>query len=116
MASQGVREFFNKNQVRTFKDEKGEPWFVAKDVCEVLELPNTVQALKSLDADERNTLIINDGIRGNPRKSIINESGLYSLILKSRKPQAREFKKWVTSEVLPSIRKKGVRLEGMGFW
>lgn len=84
----------------------GEVWFVAKDVCECLEVGNPSQALSRLDDDERNTIILNEGI-GNPEKSIINESGLYSLVLSSRKPEAKKFKKWVTSEVLPSIRKTG---------
>jgi len=82
------------------------PWFVAKDVCEILEVGNVSQALKRLDNEDRNTIIINEGI-GNPEKSIVNESGLYSLIFTSRKPEAKKFKKWVTAEVLPAIRKTG---------
>ena len=83
-----------------------EPWFVAKDVCDILELNNVSQALSRLDEDEKNTIILNDGI-GNPNKLAVNESGLYSLIMSSRKPEAKRFKKWVTSEVLPAIRKTG---------
>ena len=88
----------------------GEPWFVAKDVCECLELSNAAQALSYLDEDEK-SIITNDtlndssGLRKDSR--IIPESGLYSLILRSRKPEAKEFKRWVTREVLPSIRKTG---------
>ncbi|PGS82593.1 DNA-binding protein [Bacillus cereus] len=101
------------NQVQIFNSEEfgqvrtvlqGEDaWFVAKDVCEVLEIKNTTDALKRLDEDERSRF--NLGRQG--ETNCINESGLYSLILGSRKPQAKAFKKWVTSEVLPSIRKHG---------
>jgi len=85
---------------------EGDPWFVAKDVCGILELNNVSQALSRLDYDEKNTIILNDGI-GNPTKLAVNESGLYSLIMSSRKPEAKRFKKWVTAEVLPAIRKTG---------
>ena len=96
---------FNTSEIRVI-DREGEPWFVAKDVCDVLEIENVSQALTRLDEYERNTIILNEGI-GNPQKGIINESGLYSLVLSSRKPEAKAFKKWVTSEVLPAIRKHG---------
>lgn len=85
----------------------GEPWFVAKDVCDVLEIGNSRQALSRLDEDEKNTVILNDGTPGNPEKSIVNEPGLYSLVLSSRKPEAKEFKRWLTHDVIPSIRKTG---------
>jgi anti-repressor protein len=91
----------------------GEPWFIAKDVCDALEMDTTAgvtQWLRGLDADEKDSLRISQGTPGNPNQTIINESGLYSLILKSRKPEAKAFKKWVTSEVLPSIRKTGMYL------
>lgn len=81
----------------------GEPWFVASDVCAVLDVQNVSQAVSRLDDDER--AMLNIGRQG--EASIINESGLYSLILGSRKPEAKKFKKWVTSEVLPTIRKTG---------
>lgn len=96
---------YQAKEVRTVI-KNGEPWFVAKDVCEVLELGNPSQALTRLDEDERNTIILNEGI-GNPEKSIVSESGLYSLILGSRKPEAKQFKRWITHEVIPSIRKHG---------
>lgn len=82
---------------------EGEPWFVAADVCEALDIKNPTDALKRLDDDERARF--NLGHQG--EANIINESGLYSLILGSRKPEAKKFKKWVTSEVLPAIRKTG---------
>lgn len=88
-------------------DRAGQPWFVAADVCAALELDNATRALERLDEDEQ-ALISNQGIhRGSDPVNVINESGLYSLILGSRKPSAKRFKKWVTSEVLPAIRKTG---------
>ena len=83
-----------------------EPWLVAKEICDILGLSNTTKALKGLDNDEKLTLPI---VRAGQKREInlINESGLYNLIFKSRKPQAKNFRKWVTSEVLPAIRKKG---------
>ena len=87
------------------------PWWVAKDVCDILGYANVTDTLnKHLDDDERNTLAIREGTSpkgGNPNMNIISESGLYCLIMRSEKPQAKEFRKWVTSEVLPSIRKTG---------
>lgn len=83
------------------------PWFVAKDVCDVLELSNVGQALARLDDDEKSSITLNDGTPGNPNKAIVSESGLYALVLASRKPEAHEFKRWVTHEVLPQIRKTG---------
>lgn len=85
----------------------GEPWFLAGDVCPLVGLANVGQALASLDDDEKGSIIISDGTPGNPNKSIVNEAGLYSLILRSRKPEAKAFKRWITHEVLPSIRQSG---------
>lgn len=84
----------------------GEPWFIAKDVCDVLELANPRSSLALLDEDEKAVHSV-DTLGGAQGTTLINESGLYSLILKSRKPEAKTFKKWVTSVVLPSIRKTG---------
>lgn len=95
-------------QVRT-TTINGEPWFVAADVCKALDLDNPRQAVSRLDEDEKNTVTINDGIRrGNPNVNVVNEAGLYALILTSRKPEAKAFKRWITHEVLPSIRKHGM--------
>lgn len=85
-----------------------EPYFVAKDVCNILEIKNTTQAIQRLDEDERTML--NIGRQGNT--NIVNEYGLYNLILASRKKEAREFKRWITHEVLPSIRKTGGYIVG----
>lgn len=102
-------QIFKNNQfgnVRiVMKDQ--EPWFVAKDVCNCLEINNSRQALIRLDDDEKSSVILNDGTPGNPEKSIVNEYGLYSLVLSSRKPEAKEFKRWITHDVIPQIRKTG---------
>lgn len=100
---------FEEQAVRiVMRDE--EPWFVAADVCRVLEIANTSDALTRLDDDERLTLDNTEGQtgRGGARRlNIINESGLYALVLTSRKEQAKRFRKWITSEVLPAIRRHG---------
>jgi prophage antirepressor-like protein len=84
----------------------GEPWFVAADVCKVLEIGNVSMAVGRLDDDEKG-VSNTDTLGGRQEMVIINESGLYALILTSRKPAAKRFRKWVTAEVLPSIRKTG---------
>lgn len=94
---------FQSNEVRVVKDDNGETWFVAKDICDVLELTNPTAAIAALDEDERSKFFL--GRQGNT--NIINESGLYALVIRSNKPNARKFRKWITSEVLPSIRKHG---------
>lgn len=105
------------NQIFTFQNQPvrvagtpDNPMFVAVDVCRVLGIENSRDAVASLDADERMTVANPDG---NPRAGIphqhtcVTESGLFALVFKSRKPQARAFRKWVTAEVLPAIRKTG---------
>ena len=83
------------------------PWFVAKDVCEVLELSDVSMSVEKLDDDEK--LVQKLFVSGQNRDMIIiNESGLYTLIMRSNKPEARRFRKWVTSEVLPSINRTGM--------
>lgn len=104
-----IRKFdFRGAALRTLTDEAGEPWFVAKDVCAILEISNPSDALKRLDDDERSRF--NLGRQG--ETNIVNEAGLYVLVLGSRKPEAHEFKRWVTHEVLPSIRKHGGYMVG----
>jgi len=93
---------YGSNAVRTVIVED-QPWFVAKDVCEVLEISNPTDAIKRLDDDERARF--NLGRQG--EVNIINEPGIYSLILGSRKPEAKKFKRWITHEVIPAIRKHG---------
>lgn len=93
-------------QVRTVVIDD-EPWFVAADVCRALDIGNSRQAVTRLDDDEKNTVTLNDGIPGNPEKTVVNEPGLYSLVLGSRKPEAKAFRRWITHEVIPAIRKTG---------
>lgn len=86
----------------------GEPWFVGKDVAAALGYENTRDALsRHVDDEDKNTVVIHDGIQGNPNMVIINESGVYALIFGSKLDSAKRFKHWVTHEVLPSIRKTG---------
>ena len=99
---------FNGASLRTLTDGEGEPWFVAKDVCDILGHSNVSMVLDRLDDDERSKF--NLGRQG--ETNIVNEAGLYSLVLGSRKPEAHEFKRWVTHEVLPSIRKHGGYMAG----
>ena len=94
---------FKDAALRTLTDEAGEPWFVAKDVCDILGHSNVSMALDRLDDDERSKF--NLGRQG--ETNIVNEAGLYVLVLGSRKPEAHEFKRWVTHEVLPQIRRTG---------
>lgn len=96
---------FNSTQIRTAIID-GEPWFVAKDVCKVLELENVTRALDGLEENEKGFTKSNT-LGGEQTVLIISESGLYALIFKSRKPEAKAFRKWVTSEVLPTLRKTG---------
>ena len=103
MSTEIQRFEFKGASLRTLTDEAGEPWFVAKDVCDILGHSNVSMALDRLDDDERSKF--NLGRQG--ETNIVNEAGLYSLVLGSRKPEAHEFKRWVTHEVLPQIRKTG---------
>lgn len=93
---------YNNSEVRTVT-LNNEPWWVLTDVCKVLELSNATKVAQRLEEDERSNFKL--GRQG--EATIINESGLYSVILRSDKPQAKPFRKWVTSEVLPAIRKTG---------
>lgn len=96
---------YQENEIRTIQRD-GEPWFVLKDVCGVLDLGSPHKVAERLDEDEkgRNQIPTLGGLQ---ETTIINESGLYNVILRSDKPEAKPFRKWITSEVLPSIRKTG---------
>ena len=108
------------NELKVFQNEQfgqvramvinNDPWFVAADVCKALDIVKTDRALSGLDTDEKGTHTVST-LGGDQKVSIINEAGLYSLILRSRKPEAKVFKRWVTHDVLPSIRKHGVYAE-----
>ncbi|MBE3586533.1 MAG: Bro-N domain-containing protein [Thermoanaerobacter sp.] len=96
---------YREKQVRVIVKD-GEPWFIAKDVCEILDIANSRDAIARLDGDEKG-VAITDTPGGPQEMQIVNEPGLYSLIFTSRKPEAKAFKRWVTHEVLPTIRKTG---------
>lgn len=101
-----TREFnFNGRRVRAVVKD-GEPWFIAADVCAVLEHTNPTKAVLRLDDDEKGLITI-QALRGQQEVNVVSESGVYFLILTSRKPEARAFRRWVTGEVLPAIRKTG---------
>lgn len=110
------------NAMTVFRDERfgevrtatinGEPWFVGKDVAEMLGYQNGSRDInRHVDEEDRNMITVNDG-RQNRDVIIINESGLYSLILSSKLPQAKEFKRWVTSVILPALRRTGSYIAG----
>ncbi len=97
---------FNSRAVRVIKDAEGNPLFVAKDICRILELGSPHKVLERLDDDEKGRSSI-PTLGGNQEMAVVNEFGLYALTLGCRKPEAKPFKRWVTHEVLPAIRKTG---------
>jgi len=99
---------FDTNNIRTV-ERNGEPWFMVADVCRVLAITNTSQAVESISADRK--AMLNIGLRGRA-PWMVNEAGLYDLVLQSRKPDAQAFKQWVTGTVLPAIRKDGAYVMG----
>ncbi len=98
--------FEGQADIRVVQGEDGEPRFVAADVCKALEQPNISQVVSRLDDDEKGIQIV-DTLGGAQPMLCVNESGLYALAMTSRKPEAKAFKRWITHEVLPSIRKTG---------
>ena len=102
---------YQANEIRTV-EINGEPWFVLKDVCTVLGLTTPARVAERLDGDEVSLTHIIDSMGRPQETTVINESGLYNVILRSDKPEAKPFRKWVTSEVLPSIRKHGGYIAG----
>ena len=108
VASNATPKLFNFHgaEVRVLMKD-GEPWFVAKDACDALGIQQTVRAVENLDSDEVSKTHVTDSLNRQQETYIISESGLYALVIRSNKPNAREFRKWVTGEVLPSIRKTG---------
>lgn len=112
-----IKKFdFKGAPLRTLTDKAGEPWFVAKDVCDILGMSNPSMAVTALDKDEVAQIDPKDYLgsenRSNQAANIVSEPGLYKLIMRSRKPEAKEFQRWVTHEVLPSIRKHGGYMVG----
>lgn len=98
---------FKNKRIRTLIFNN-EPWFIGKDVADILGYSNPRDALsKHVDDEDKNSVAIRDGNKGNPNQTIINESGVYGLIFSSKLPDAKSFKRWVTTEVLPQIRVSG---------
>jgi len=97
---------FQELPLQTHIDEHGNPWFVAQDVCRILGLTNPSDAIKRLDPDEKLVSLLSRPGQRRP-VSLVSESGLYKLVLRSNKPKAKIFIKWVTAEMLPAIRKTG---------
>lgn len=103
-----IRKFdFKGASLRTLTDEAGEPWFVLKDCMSILDLGNPTETVKMFDKDEFSTTEVIDSIGRRQQTYIISEPGLYRLVMRSRKPEAKEFQRWVTHEVLPQIRRTG---------
>jgi prophage antirepressor-like protein len=96
---------FEEQHLVRVVDHEGEPWFVAADICRVLEVKNVTDAVNRLDDDER-TLVSNEGSSG-PALNIVSEAGVYRLVFTSRKPVAERFKRWLAHEVIPAIRRDG---------
>ena len=97
--------------LRTCRGPDGGIWFVAQDVCEALSLTNTARALHRLDDDEKGITTVNT-LRGPQSVSTVSEAGIYVLVFRSRKPEAKSFKRWVTHTVLPAVRRDGVYIQG----
>ena len=92
----------------------GEPWWVARDVCDVLGISDARKSVRLLDEDERNTIPVIDALGRTQPTFVVNEPGLYTLVIRSRKPEAQRFKRWVTHDVLPQIRQTGQYAPGSG--
>lgn len=108
-----IQQFdFKGAALRTLTDEAGEPWFVLKDCMSIPDLGNPTETVKMFDDDEFSTTEVIDSIGRRQQAYIISEPGLYRLVMRSRKPEAKEFQRWVTHEVLPSIRKHGGYMVG----
>ena len=93
------------NNIRVTTDKQGEPQFVLKDICDALDLKNISDVASRLDEDGVGTTEVIDNLGRTQKTNVVTEAGLYEVIFMSRKPEAKAFKRWVTSEVLPSIRK-----------
>lgn len=108
MANNGLSIFNYRNaQVRTYTDESGETWFLAADVCSILEIVNSRDVVSRMPDDEKRDVGISDTTGRIQKMTVISEPGLYRLIFRSTKPEAEVFRKWIFSEVLPAIRKTG---------
>ena len=93
------------NDIRVMTDNQGEPWFVLKDICDALEIGNPSDVVRRLDEDGVDSIEVLDNRGVHQKTNVVSEAGLYEVIFMSRKAEAQAFRRWVTSEVLPSIRK-----------
>lgn len=107
MSGELIKHTFEGNVVRTHVDEADETWFCAKDVADALGIQNGREMLSALDDDEKKPVRISDGNRGNPNLTFMSEAGLYAIVLRSTKPAARRFSKWLRTDVLPTLRRTG---------
>lgn len=108
MIQNNIQVFNFNSKFINLISKAGEVWFIAKEVCEILGISKYRDAVSKLDEDEKSTCSVRlDGWSQNRNVAVINESGLYALILRSDKPNAKPFRKWVTNEVLPAVRKTG---------
>jgi prophage antirepressor-like protein len=106
MSDNIIQYVYQGKNVRTV-ELNGEPWFVLRDVCEILDIQAPHMVAARLDEDERNQASVIDSIGRDQQTTVVNESGLYNVILRSDKPEAKQFKRWITHDVIPSIRKTG---------
>ena len=115
MSDTSVQVFSSQEfgQLRVIQREDGEPWFVAKDVCAILELKNPRTTLALLDEDEKGVHNV-DTLGGKQQMTIVTEPGFYKLVMRSRKPEAKAFQRWVTHEVLPALRRDGAYVASDG--
>lgn len=116
MSNEIVPQVFESKEfgtIRAMRGEDGEPWFVAKDVCAILELKNPRSTLALLDEDEKGVHIV-DTPGGKQQMTIVTEPGFYKLVMRSRKPEAKAFQRWVTHEVLPALRRDGAYVASDG--
>ncbi|MBL7818589.1 MAG: hypothetical protein JNL70_26555 [Saprospiraceae bacterium] len=97
---------FNDHQLQSLSID-GQPWLIANHICQVLDIQNSRQAVASLEDYEKTVYVVDTPSRGKQKMWLVNESGCYSLIFKSRKPEAKDFQKWVTTDLLPTLRKTG---------
>ena len=104
-----LQRFFEENSNVCIRAQviNGEPWFVAKDVCQALLIKNSREAVSDLDDDEKG-VVISDTPGGKQKMNAVCESGLYGLIVRARKPEAKPFKRWIRKEVIPALRKTGI--------
>lgn len=107
MSTEMIRHAFHGTTVRTFADEHGEPWFILGDLCQALGIANVGNVVARLDADVVGSIRLTDGTPGNPNRATVSEPGMYEVVLRSDSPAAVPFRRWVTTDVLPSIRKTG---------